>query len=319
MTPTYAICIPIYNDWESARLLVNQLHSSAQSQTHQFNVVLVDDGSSQDPPELSSSFPPSPTVNVRIVRLRRNLGHQRAIVVGLAYIHRCIPCQGVIVMDGDGEDRPEDVFKLIDCAEREQLTKAVFARRIKRTESLVFRIFYFLFRVVHFFLIGKKVEVGNFSCLPHAHLGRLMVVSETWNHYAAAVVKARFPRVLTPIARGHRLDGKSKMNFVSLVMHGLSAISVFSDEVIVRLLVILGSLLTLSGLATIGVLIIDLSGSPMGWLLSDFVVLVTLLLASLFLTLVFALLILHGRHQSSFIPLRDGELFILETIEANHE
>jgi polyisoprenyl-phosphate glycosyltransferase len=307
MTPSYAICIPIYNDWESARLLVKQLHTLAQSQTHHFNVVLVDDGSSQAPPELLTSFPSSPKVNVRIVRLRSNLGHQRAIAVGLAYIHRCIPCQGVVVMDGDGEDRPEDVFKLIDCAEREQLTKAVFARRIKRTESLVFRIFYFLYRVVHFFLIGKKVEVGNFSCLPHAHLGRLMVVSEIWNHYAAAVVKARFPRVLSPIARGHRLDGKSKMNFVSLVMHGLSAISVFSDEV-----------LAISSLATVGVVIIDISGSSLGWLLSDFVVLVTLLLASLFLTLVFALLILHGRHQSTFILLRDGELFILETIEANH-
>ena len=115
--------------------------------------------------------------------------------------------------------------------------RAVFAERARRTESLSFRLFYRLYKAAHLILTGEPVRVGNFSVLPATLLGRIVCVSDLWNHYAAAAFKARLPITTLPLARGHRLDGKSKMNFVSLAMHGLGAMSVYGDRIGVRLLV----------------------------------------------------------------------------------
>lgn len=314
MNDLYVACIPIYNDWQSAREIVSRLQAQARNHQRNIRVVLVDDGSSEPPP--LEEWVQVPELNsVIVLRLRRNLGHQRSIAIGLTYIYQHIPCRGVIVMDGDGEDAPEDVELLLNRLEQDNYQHAVFAKRMKRTESFLFRCFYLLFRLIHFVLTGRKVEVGNFSVLPWSMLGRLVGVSELWNHYAAAVVKARLPTTMIPLARGKRIHGQSKMNFVSLVTHGLSAISVFSDEIGVRLLVALAGLFTLLLTGFVALLCAGPLIGPSEWFMGKLETLLLLLAFCLFMAVAFVLIVLQGRNLSSFLPLRDYEFFILETQE----
>ena len=191
---------------------------------------------------------------VRVLRLRRNLGHQRAIAVGLCHIEEHIPCEGVVVMDGDGEDRPEDVSRLVAAMGAERNTRIVFGERQRRVERLTFRIFYLLYRLLHWVLTGRGVRVGNFSAIPRVQLESLVVVSELWVHYAAAVLRSRQPWSAIPVTRDRRLDGRSRMNFVALVVHGLSAISVYTDLVFTRIVCATSALagVTLAGIARSG-------------------------------------------------------------------
>lgn len=314
MSGTFVVCIPIYNDWESAGEIARRLHQVGSQKQLDFKIVFIDDGSSTEPDR--EVFEKNPNfAGVTILQLRRNLGHQRAIAIGLSYIYKNIPCRGVVVMDGDGEDAPEDVPLLIDALAHESDKKVIFAKRMKRTESFLFRFFYVLFRMVHFTLTGRKVEVGNFSVLPAGILARLVGVSEIWNHYAAAVMKARLPVALIPISRSTRIQGESKMNFVSLVTHGLSAISVFSDEIGVRLLVILVAFLGILIAALLAITLIPSVGNLAPWLVATAPSLVILIVFSILLAIVFVLIILQGRNQSTFLPLRDYDYFVLGTLE----
>ena len=202
---------------------------------------------------------------IDVLRLRRNLGHQRAIAVGLAYVEECLHADAVVVMDGDGEDDPADVPRLLERLDEEGHATIVFAERARRSESLVLRVFYSLFKLLHLLLTGKGVRVGNFSAIPRRRLTSLVVVAEIWNHYAAAVFRSRQPYCMIPTFRARRLCGTSSMNFVSLVTHGLSAISVYSDVVGVRLLVmsIILAILTLAGMSGRGPrATVDQSGHP---------------------------------------------------------
>src|SRR5262249_43444017 len=103
-------------------------------------------------------------------------------------------------------------------------------------EGLGFRFFYWLFRTTHQLLTGHPAKVGNFSLVPREQLRRLTVVSEIWNNYAAAVYKARLPMDTVPTGRAERIAGKTRMNFASLVSHGLSAMSIYNDVIGVRTL-----------------------------------------------------------------------------------
>src|SRR5262249_10223862 len=146
---------------------------------------------------------------IDILHLRRNLGSQRAIAIGLAYIEENITCGAVVLMDSDGEDDPRDVPRLLAKYQQEAGKKIVFAGRARRSESFLFRVFYLLYKVMHIVLTGRRIRVGNFSVIPRSHLRALVVVSEMWNHYAAAVFASQQPFVIVPTTRARRLAGES--------------------------------------------------------------------------------------------------------------
>jgi glycosyltransferase involved in cell wall biosynthesis len=237
---------------------------------------------------------------MRVLGLRRNLGHQRAIAVGLAYIREQTPCDCVVVMDADGEDRPSDVPALLAHMDREGRGKIVFAARHRRSDGIVFRLFYFAYRLIHRALTGVAVRVGNFSAVPASCLDSLVVVSETWNHYAAAVFRSRIPYTSIPVVRGMRIAGKSHMDFVSLVTHGLSAMAVFGDTVAVRLLILAGLLVAGLVVAAIGAAGSVDEGTA-HWLGVAFVILCQFV-AALF-SLAFS--VLWTRAGAGFLPIRD--------------
>jgi glycosyltransferase involved in cell wall biosynthesis len=308
------VLIPIYNDWTAVGLLLRELDRVAVEH-RPMEVIIVDDGSTEEPGADFRAHGFREISTVVVLRLRRNLGHQRAICVGLVHVYQTHPDAVTVIMDGDGEDRPEDIPKLLSKFGTEAGRKIIFAERARRADGLLFKFFYRFYKVLHLALTGIEVRVGNFSAVPYSCLSSLVVISEMWNHYAAAVFNARLPFDTVRLSRGRRLSGSSKMKFVSLVTHGLSAISVYSDIVGVRLLTISSLTIVLLILAIIA---ISLSHSWYAALatagLTIYVVglLLLLLVQAVAISFMFVFFVLSGRSGTLFLPIRDCPFFIEE-------
>ncbi len=303
--------MPVYNDWPSATVVVERLNAVLDGSLHRAHVLLVDDGSSlaADPVVLG---PSSPIERVEALRLRRNLGHQRAICVGLAWVesHREADC--VIVMDADGEDDPADVPRLLARWEDAGRARVVFAERRRRSEGGVFRISYAAYRLVHRVLTGRAVRVGNFSVLPFRALRTLVVVSELWSHYAAAVFVSGIQYTMLPTARGVRVTGRSSMNFPSLVVHGLSAISVFADVAGVRLLIasIVAAVMAGVGISIVVWIRLFTTSAVPGWATYTTGILFIVLLQAIMLAFGLSFTMAANRKGASFLPARDYAFFV---------
>ncbi|MGH9597486.1 MAG: glycosyltransferase, partial [Edaphobacter sp.] len=259
---------------------------------------------------------------VRILRLRRNLGHQRAIAIGLAYIQKNISFDAVLVMDSDGEDTPEGVVDLLRAYSNTRGANAIFAMRSRRSESLVFQLFYQIYRIAHHGLTGISVRVGNFSILPSEYLNTLVVMSELWNHYAAAVFRSRLPFTMIPIPRGARIAGMSRMSFPALVSHGLSAISVFGDIVGVRLLIssLAGSFLAVLGIVLVLVIRFFAHEAIPGWATYATGTLAVIMIQFITIATSFTFFMLSNRTNLGFAPLRDYSIFVEEVMNIDfHE
>jgi len=296
------IIIPSFNDWAALRLLLPAIDRALTGSKWSASVLIVDDASTDPIPDHWPGGGFGAIESVTVLHLRCNLGHQRAIALGLYHAHELRGASAVLVMDGDGEDRAEDLPKLLEEFERGGRREAVFAARTRRMESLTFQDFYHAYRIIHRILTGIEVRVGNFSVLPCSALVRLMASSDLWNHYAAAVDRGRLPRRLLPLARGRRLEGRSRMNFVSLLIHGLAAMSVFSDIISARLLAASAVFALLGG----GVMVATGMSLVAGILLA-------LAAQSLTFAALFALAIVSRRSVANFLLLRDAPHFILDT------
>jgi len=294
---------PVYDDAIAAAQLLGHLQRVFAASDVLLHVLFVDDGSpvpltyQLHPPEIA------PGVQVDILRLRRNVGHQRAIALGIAYVHEHIPCNGVLVMDADGEDRPEDAAQLVARCREQDNDRIIFAERTRRSESALFQFFYRVYQMLHWVLTGIRVRVGNFSVVPATHLPALVTLPALWNHYAAAVFQARLPHDSMPTTRAFRYNGRSKMNFVGLVIHGLQALSVFIDVVAVRLLIAVFLFACGCGAVLAVALLVRFN---VGGIATMLVFALAVLLGSFSLTLGF----LKQRNSLDFIPIRDYNFFV---------
>lgn len=309
------VVIPVYNDWLATKKLLESLDAVLNGAKLSATVLLIDDASSELAPDgLLSGHEWRAFSKVEVLRLRSNLGHQRAIAVGLTFLYQERNALTAIVMDGDGEDLPEDVPRLLTAFEATGRNKVVFAERLRRSEGLVFTTFYHIYRLLHRILVGLSVRFGNFSVVPRELIGRLVVVPDMWNHYAASVMKARLPHTSVPVARGRRLAGQSKMNFTSLVGHGLRAFSVFGEQIGVRLLLACLMLTLIFG-GLIGAVVVIRIGTDWGipgWATSTIGLLLVLMMQTLFFSVVATIFIIHTRGGAEFLPARDCHHYILD-------
>ena len=306
------ILIPVFNDWAVADTLVAKLDAAFGKHGLSGRVVFVDDGSTQLFPEDFPRTPLHSLQDVRVLELKKNLGHQRALAVGLVHLHMKGVEGAVLVMDGDGEDEPSDIPQLLEEFVRQGRRKIVFAARSRRAEGVIFKMFYQIYRTIHRLLVGFDIRIGNFSAVPAAFLERLVVTSDLWNHYAACVVKTKLPHASIPINRAKRIAGESKMDFVGLVIHGLSAMSVFGDTVGVRLLTVSGILALVTVALMVATVIVKFTTNLAipGWATNAIGSLLLLLCQCLLLSLIFTFVVLYSRGQSSFVPIRDCPLYI---------
>ena len=311
------VLIPVYNDWDSVFILLQDLDETLLNINISISVVLIDDGSTIMYNQNLFSNRWQYISNLKIVELRRNLGSQRAIAVGLAYIEANIICDAVVVMDGDGEDKPSDVPRLIDKCIEENLSKVIFAYRRKRSESHQFKIFYFVYKKLFYFLTGTQIRFGNFSIIPQKSLKRLVAVAEIWNHFASGVIRSRLMYSEIATDRGARIAGKSKMSFTSLLIHGLASLSVYTDVIGTRLL-LLAMVLLFVGLILIGCVFIvklftDLAVP--GWATFTIGLLCLFILQTTTISLLLMFIVLSSRTVYTVLPCRDYKSYIIDSYD----
>ena len=304
------VLIPIFNDWESVEEVIKDLDQAFASTPDSVAVLLVDDGSITEAPRMFG--PCAKLGEISVLKLKKNVGNQRAIAVGLCYIGEKIKCDAVLIMDGDGQDLPADAARLVERMRQLPEPTAVFAERTRRSESLAFRFSYAVYQLLHVISTGLGIHVGNFSVLPATYLDRLAIEPMLWNHYAASVMRARVPIDRLPTQRGARLRGESRLNFVGLVVHGLSALACYGEIIGVRLIIFSGFFFAL-GLMALGALIAiklftDLAVP--GWTSIYLGLILVVILQVATLVSNFTMQIISQRSAQPFLPARDYAWFV---------
>ena len=309
------IVLPTFNDWEALQTLLPELDRVLNQQSLRASILLVDDASTLPLDDDMLPGPFSSLQQIHVLSLKRNLGHQRAIAVGLSYAEHNLTASAVVVMDADGEDAPQDVPRLVERLQVVGDQRIIFAERTRRSEHLLFQLFYRLYQVIHLVLTGIRVRVGNFSIIPYKMLPRVTVVSEIWNHYAAGVFKSRMPYESIPTQRGRRIAGRSRMNFINLVIHGLSALSVQGEIIGVRLIV--ATVCLMAVLASLAIIWIAGANTAYGmtmWMAVMVGSLFFLVVQASVLGLMLTFIILQARVTADFLPTRDYHYFVEQVL-----
>ena len=225
------ILIPIYNDWQSLSKLLKEINNLPISSEFQISIIVVNDASNHDREDKEETL--NNIQSVKILNMKTNQGHARCIATGLKYIYEKDDFDYVIPMDGDGEDRPEEINDFLGQI-KINTEKSIVGVRIKRSENLLFKICYQLHKLITFTFAGKTIKFGNYSCLPKATVEKMIKEKATWNSFSGALTKVENDLVSIPSTRGNRYFGPSKMSFYNLIKHSLSIISVFRKTFLVR-------------------------------------------------------------------------------------
>ena len=304
------ILLPVRDDWDGLAGLLPEIAEALRAAGRSARVLVVDDGSETRP--APAPLPGEGLERIDVLRLRKNLGHQQAIAVGLAWCAQHEPERSVVVMDADGQDDPNDIPRLCAASEAAPGEPVCFAERTRRSETFRFRFFYLIYRLSHWLLTGRRIRFGNFSFVPARRVRQLAVSPELMAHYAAAVVKSRIPYLCVPTQRRGRSSGESSMNFVALVVHGFNALSVFGDEVVTRVLLAGGVVMAAcvaGGAVAVGIRLFSDLAVP-GWATTVLAFLVILFFQAVATCLVASFVILSIKHRAPAIPERDHGVFV---------
>ena len=308
MHKNISIVTPVFNDWESFVLLVSDLSNLAKKFNLKINLIAVNDGSNYQ--LKNKDFSALNLEEIKVLELVCNLGHQRAIAIGLVEAYSYDDIDGVVVLDCDGEDKVEDIPKLLEKINNDPI---LVASRKSRSENTSFKLFYSMYKVIFKILVGKSIDFGNFCFIPKIRLGPLIFSGGIWNHLAAKIIQSKQPILRKFCSRGKRYQGSSKMNFASLLVHGLGAMSVFQDTILARIILMLSTFIFILLLTSIGVVILRLTtelGIPgqattiLGFISMGVIQSILLVVVSVFLGL-------NLRTLKNIIPAIDGQKYIL--------
>ena len=225
------ILIPIYNDWQSVFKLLENINSEISGLEHEFSAIIVNDASTESRPEINLNL--DNLNSIKIINMKENQGHARCNATGLKHIFENEEFDYVIPMDGDGEDRPEEIKQLIDNLNYHP-DKPIVGERIKRSEGIFFKFCYFVHKLITYTFTGQSIKYGNYTCLPKSIVEKMINEKATWSSFSGALAKITKDRAIIPSERGTRYFGPSKMSFKNLIIHSLSIISVFRTNVLIR-------------------------------------------------------------------------------------
>ena len=230
------ILIPIYNDWRSVSKLLENIDSEIKSLEDEVSVIIVNDASIEQRPELNFSL--SNLQSTKVINMKDNRGHARCIAAGLKYINEKEDFDYVIPMDGDGEDRPEEIRLLIDKI-KEYPDTVITGDRIERSEGFIFKFCYLVHKYLTYVFTGQSIKFGNYTCLPKSTVVKMTDEAATWSSFSGSLAKTTKVRKSVPSIRGSRYFGPSKMSFINLLKHSLSIIAVFKFTVLIRSIIFL--------------------------------------------------------------------------------
>ena len=225
------ILIPVYNDFQSLSKVIQEINSIISSLDEEFSIIIVNDAST-DKTEIDVSSIDK-IHSIKILNIKKNQGHARCIATGLKYIFENEEFNCVIPMDGDGEDRPEEIKNFVESINFSP-DKAIVGERVKRTEKLIFKICYKIHKALTYLSTGQSIKFGNYTCLPKLTVEKMINEKATWSSFSGALQKVEKDKIEVPSERGARYFGPSKMSFLNLIKHSLSIISVFKFNVLIR-------------------------------------------------------------------------------------
>ena len=227
----YIILIPIYNDWKSVFKLLENIDLQITDWDVDVSVLMINDASTEERPTTELSL--KNIKSVKVMNMKKNLGHARCYAAGLKFLTEKEDFDYVILMDGDGEDRPEELTFLFNKS-KENPSKTVTANRIKRSEGPFFKLLYVCHKILTYVFTGKLIKFGNYSCLPKEDVAKLVKEACIWSSFSGSVTKVISDRVSVPSIRGQRYFGPSQMNLFNLLIHSFSIIAVFKGLAIIR-------------------------------------------------------------------------------------
>ena len=225
------ILIPVYNDWQSTSKLLEDINLNVKGLNQEFSIIIVNDASTDKQSINSMNF--ENLSSIKIINMKENRGHARCIASGLKHIHEKEQYDYIIPMDGDGEDRPEEIKNFVENINFNP-NKAIVGERVKRTEKLIFKICYKIHKALTYVSTGQSIKFGNYTCLPKSTVEKMINEKATWSSFSGALQKVEKDKVEVPSERGVRYFGPSKMSFLNLIKHSLSIISVFKFNVLIR-------------------------------------------------------------------------------------
>ena len=227
----YVVLIPIYNDREALKLLIQKINDVIEGVNAEISLVVINDASSQ---QIIDNYPNIENIqSIEILNMKENRGHTRCIASGLKYISEKKEFDYVIPMDGDGEDRPEEIKNFIEASENSE-GKSIVGERVKRSESLFFKTCYQFHKFLTLSFTGQSIKFGNFTCLSKSTVEKMIKEKATWNSFSGSLKKTEKELLSIPSIRGPRYHGPSQMSFFNLLKHSLAIISVFRKTVLIR-------------------------------------------------------------------------------------
>ena len=225
------ILIPVFNDWQSVSKLAEEINDLSIDPKFEISIIIVNDASNHDRQEEGKNY--ENIHSLKILNMKINQGHARCIATGLKYIYEKEDFDYVIPMDGDGEDRPEEIKEFLNQIENSN-DKPIIGERIKRSENFIFKVCYQFHKLITLTFTGKSIKFGNYTCLPKITVEKMINEKATWNSFSGSLTKIEKDLLSVPSTRGERYFGPSKMSFFNLLKHSLSIISVFKNTVLIR-------------------------------------------------------------------------------------
>ena len=258
------ILIPVYNDWQSVLKLLQNINSEILTLEGDFSVTIVNDASTESRPELATDL--EKLKSIQIMNMKKNKGHARCNAVGLKHINEKEDFDYVIPMDGDGEDRPEELSLLIEKI-KEYPNTVITANRVKRSEGFIFKFCYLIHKYLTLVFTGQIIKYGNYTCLPKSIVNKMINEPASWSSFSGSLAKTVKDKKFIPSERGTRYFGPSKMSFINLLKHSLSIIAVFKKTLLIRsilfliayLFLVIGKISIITLIPVIGVIVMMIS------------------------------------------------------------
>ena len=225
------ILIPVFNDWESLKKLIEEINENIKSfQNIHFECLIINDASEIKEHKL---IKPNHIKSLEILNMKENKGHARCNAFGIRYIFQNKKFDNLILMDGDGEDRPEEIKSLVEKIKKNP-NFSVVAKRIKRSEGLFFQTLYQLHKLITLIFTGQNVNFGNYCILTRTDVEKIHSKASLWSSFSGSIKKNLKPLNEISSIRGLRYFGPSQMSLIKLVIHSLSIIAVFKYNVFLR-------------------------------------------------------------------------------------
>ena len=225
------ILIPVFNDFKSVSKLIEEIDNNISDLNASFSVIVVNDASTEE--KILETKNLNNIKSLKLINMRNNRGHARCIAAGLKHISENENFDYVIPMDGDGEDRPEEIKYFVEKIKNNP-NRTIVGERVKRSEGLIFKICYFSHKIITYTFTGKFIKFGNYTCLTKETVKKLIEEKATWSSFSGSLAKTEINLINSPSIRGSRYFGPSKMSFLNLIKHSLAIIAVFKSAVIFR-------------------------------------------------------------------------------------